>query len=143
MYTVSRPRNSKMSPTCGSCFLLLCFCLFIMQTRPCNIQQLVTAVKNDIFQMKNCDMFLFFCSKHRIYIKRGCKGVIITRTCFTDVVFFPLSSCLHIYIYTPLYVPFTGECIIFAQKWNSVLVKIISLGQSNRFSDIIMFKSVD
>ena len=32
----------------------------IRQTRPCNIQQYFTAVKNDNFQMKNCDIFLIF-----------------------------------------------------------------------------------
>ena len=28
--------------------------------RPCNILQFFTAVKNDNFQMKNCDVFLIF-----------------------------------------------------------------------------------
>ena len=73
-----------------------------------NILQFLTAVKKDNFQMKNCDVF---CSKHWLwvlvvltsthnlcfrakirkhvypckpqfkYIKVGCKGVYLTRTC--------------------------------------------------------------
>ena len=31
----------------------------ITKTRPCNILQFFTAVKNDNFQNKNCDVFLF------------------------------------------------------------------------------------
>ena len=58
--------------------------------------------KNDNFQMKIFDSFSYFCSKHRLcvakirknvypcksqfyYIKVGCKGVFVTRTCFRDV----------------------------------------------------------
>ena len=58
--------------------------------------------KNDYFQKKNCDSFLIFAQKHRslvhvrtaslvypskpqfYYIKVGCKGVFVTRTCFRD-----------------------------------------------------------
>ena len=32
----------------------------ITKTRPCNILQFFTPVKNDNFQMKNCDVFLIF-----------------------------------------------------------------------------------
>ena len=63
--------------------------------------------KNDNFQMKNCDIFLIIaqnidCGIHNLcfgakirknvypckpqfyYIKVGCKGVFVTRTCFRD-----------------------------------------------------------
>ena len=33
---------------------------YITKTSPCNILQLFTAVINDNFQMKNCDIFLIF-----------------------------------------------------------------------------------
>ena len=77
--------------------------------------------KNDNFQMKNCDIFLVFaqnndcgytlepprtnnlcfrakkknvypCKPQFYYIKVGCKGVFITRTCYPDV----LAKVQHI-----------------------------------------------
>ena len=38
--------------------IFLIFC--ITQTSPCNIQQFLKTVKNDIFWMKICDIFLIF-----------------------------------------------------------------------------------
>ena len=76
----------------------------ITKTRPCNVLQFFTAVKNDNFQMKNFDVFFFFaqnidcgytvltsthnlcfrakirekneypCKPQFYYIKVGCKG---------------------------------------------------------------------
>ena len=37
-----------------------CVPQIITKTRPCNILHYFTAVKNDDFQMKNCNMFLIF-----------------------------------------------------------------------------------
>ena len=82
---------------------------YITQTCLCNILRYFTAVKNDNFQMKICDIFLIFaqnidrgriseavltsthnlCFRAKIrknkypfyYVKVGCKGVFITRTC--------------------------------------------------------------
>ena len=118
--------------TLNAYFLSLCTLVFqypvfmqhITQTRPCNIQQYFTAVKNVHFQMKFVNIFLIFaqnidcgytldfdlrrvseavltsthnlcfgakirknvypCKPQFYYIKVGCKGVFITRTCFRD-----------------------------------------------------------
>ena len=85
--------------------LYLTVILVITKTRPCNILQFFTVVKKDNFQMKNCVVFLIFayeavltsthnlcfgekirkivypCKPRFYYIKVGCKGVYITRTC--------------------------------------------------------------
>ena len=85
----------------------------ITKTRLCNIQRFFTAVKMTIFS-RNLFTFSYFCSKHRLwvqvrtassislcfrakirkqcvplktpfyYIKVGCKGLYITRTCQQD-----------------------------------------------------------
>ena len=88
---------------------------FITKTRPCNIQQYFTAVKMFIFRRNFLIFFLFLlktlivgseavltsthnqcfgakirkivypCKPQFYYIKVGCKGVFVTRTCFRDV----------------------------------------------------------
>ena len=40
--------------------LIVTIAEIITKTRPCNILHYFTAVKNDDFQMKNCDIFLIF-----------------------------------------------------------------------------------
>ena len=81
---------------------------YITKTRPCNILQIFTAVKK-YFSGEKLLCFSYFCLKHRLwvhfrthnlcfrakirknvypckpqfyYIKLGCKGVFVMRTCF-------------------------------------------------------------
>ena len=97
------------------------FVRLITKTRPCNIQQYLTAVKMFIFGWIFFNIFLIFaqnidsgytleppqsggsneypqsmlwsknkkkvypCKPQLYYIKVGCKGVFVTRTCFRDV----------------------------------------------------------
>ena len=79
----------------------------ITKTRSCNIQQYFTAVKMFIFRLNFLIFFLFLlktlivgthnqcfgakirkivypCKPQFYYIKVGCKGVFVTRTCFRN-----------------------------------------------------------